>query len=379
MNGVEILHFDPALKEELIEFRRHTYEADFPESRDYLEWKYELNPYIKGPIYYIARAEGRIVGMRGIFGTRWEFRPGHQSVVLPCADDFAISPAYRNRGVAGMIMREAQADLARRGFIYAINTSGGRITAMASLAAGWRSATPLEPLIRRSTEEQIRHQVRTRVRKVRGLWRLVRQAGANITSSEEPFRRIDQMGRAAVRESNDSIVAEASPRVDAMANLIARLPYDGRIRHVRNAQYLTWRYRSPIRQYRFFYYERDGRVEGYLVLSRSVECQLPTLPFNVVDWEGADEAIRAELLQCAVRVARISELGTWAVSRSVRDRALLEGAGFIPTDIEQRARGLPCVLVKDLRTHPQLDWTFDGESILSPARWDMRLVYSMHG
>ena len=56
MNGVEIVPFDPSLKDELVEFRRRTYETGFPESRDYLEWKYEQNPYIPGPIYYIARA-----------------------------------------------------------------------------------------------------------------------------------------------------------------------------------------------------------------------------------------------------------------------------------------------------------------------------------
>src|SRR5262249_32601926 len=150
---------------------RRTYETGFPESRDYLEWKYEQNPYIQGPIYYIARVNGRIVGMRGIYGTCWEHDRARQATVLPCADDWAVDTEFRNRGVASAIMREAVDDLAKGGYESVINTSGGRVTVVASLAAGWRSAQALERVVRRSRDEQTRHKVRMRLRGVRGAWR----------------------------------------------------------------------------------------------------------------------------------------------------------------------------------------------------------------
>jgi GNAT superfamily N-acetyltransferase len=380
MNGVEIVHFDPALKEALVEFRRRTYETGFPESRDYLEWKYEQNPYIAGPIYYIARAEGRIIGMRGIFGTCWEFDRAGNTVILPCADDFAVEPEYRNRGVAGMIMHEALADLTRRGYDYVVNTSAGRITVMSSLAGGWKSATALQPVVRRSPAEKVRYRARTQLRGVRGTWRFIRSSSANITSSEAPFRRIDRMSPISDRERGTVIVAAREPRIEAMVELITRLPYDGRIRHVRDVTFLTWRYRNPIREHRFFYYERDGRLDGYLVLARWPECQLPTLPFHIVDWEGSDETVRGELLRAAVKTARISELGAWTAGLSPADRALLDHAGFVPTDLDQRERGLPCVMVKKLGSDaPPAAWALGDGRILDSRRWDMRLIYSMRG
>lgn len=380
MNGVEIVHFDPSLKDELVEFRRRTYETGFPESRDYLEWKYELNPYLQGPVYYIARAGGRIVGMRGVYGTCWEHDRARQVTVLPCADDWAVDPEYRNRGIAGLIMREAVEDLARRGFEYVLNTSGGRITVIASLAAGWRSALALEPVARRSRNEQLKSAARKRLRGVRGSWRFIRSTSANITSSDEPFRRLDQMGAVRGRLPGSMIVAGDAPRTEAMAELIARLPYDGRIRHVRGTRYLTWRYQNPIREHRFLYCERDGRLEGYLVLARWPECQLPTLPFHIVDWEGTDESVRTDLLRCAVESTEIPELGMWTAGLSAADRGVLDEAGFVKTDLDQRARGMPCVLVKRLgHDTPGTTWLLGNGNILDGKRWDMRMIYTMRG
>jgi len=380
MTGVEIVRYEPSLREELIEFRRRGYETGFPESRDYLSWKYENNPYLAEPVFYIARKEGCIIGMRGMFGTRWEYGPARETMVLPCADDFVIAHEHRNTGVSSVIMREAIADLTRQGYEYVINTSGGRITVMSSLASGWRSATAVEPMVKRSKSETVRQAFRERVRGVRGLWRLARRSGATVISSTEPFRRVDKMGRLPAAEPGASIVAEQSPRVAAMAELIERLPYDGRIRQVRDEAYLSWRYRNPIRQYRFFYYERAGRLEGYLVLARYIECQLPTLPFHIVDWEGSSHTARGELLQCATEIASIPELGAWATGLSDADRALLDQSGFVPTDLDMRKRGMPCILVKHLRGNtPPDSWSLGGGQILDPARWDMRLVYTMHG
>lgn len=380
MNGVEIVPFDPSLKDELVEFRRRTYETGFPESRDYLEWKYEQNPYIPGPIYYIARAGGRIVGMRGVYGTCWEHDRAANATVLPSADDWAVDPEYRNRGVASEIMRAATEDLAKRGYPYALITSGGRITIIASLAAGWRSATALEPVVRRSRSERIRHVVRSQLRGRRGMWRFVRSNSANVRSSEDPFRRVDNMEAVRGRLPGSMIVSDSKPRIEAMAELIARLPYDGRIRHVRGTRYLTWRYKNPIRTHRFLYHERDGKLDGYLVLARWEECQLPTLPFHIVDWEGTDDIVRADLLRCAVNTAQISELGMWTAGLSNESRAVLDEAGFVKTDLDQRERGMPCILVKQLgRETPMTTWMFGDGSILDSKRWDMRMIYTMRG
>jgi hypothetical protein len=104
------------------------------------------------------------------------------------------------------------------------------------------------------------------------------------------------------------------------------------------------------------------------------------VPFHVADWEGSSEGVRAELLSTTIRAGRFPELGMWTATLSPESRALLARAGFEPTDLDLRARGMPCVLLKRLGPPVAPDtWTLGGGSALDLSRWDMRLVYSMHG
>ena len=81
-----------------------------------------------------------------------------------------------------------------------------------------------------------------------------------------------------------------------------------------------------------------------------------------------------------MRVANAPELGAWATGLSEADRAHLDRAGFVATDFHMRARGMPCVILKRLRdSAPPAAWILGDEGILKPDRWDMRLIYSMHG
>ena len=86
--------------------------------------------------------------MRGFLGSAWETPAGR--VVIPCAEDFAVADQHRNTGVAGAIMRFALSDLEERGFDYVLNTSGSQVTVLQSLAMGWKSVGPMEPVMRLS-------------------------------------------------------------------------------------------------------------------------------------------------------------------------------------------------------------------------------------
>jgi hypothetical protein len=59
---------------------------------------------------------------------------------------------------------------------------------------------------------------------------------------------------------------------------------------------------------------------------------------------------------------------------------LLKRYGFTATDMEMRKRGMPCILLKNLRGDARADsWVLGSGSILHAPRWDMRVIYSMHG
>jgi len=161
-----------------------------------------------------------------------------------------------------------------------------------------------------------------------------------------------------------------------MAELVSRLPFDGRIRHVRDERYFAWRFRNPLRNYRFFYWD-EGRLEGYLVLQTG---RPPLGRVHVVDWEARDEKVRAGLLDAVFECGRYPELVAWSAAVPMAARSLLAQRGFEPVDRDKTARGIPCVLVRPIRdAGPPDQWTVAGRRLLDPADWDLRMIYSMHG
>ena len=160
-----------------------------------------------------------------------------------------------------------------------------------------------------------------------------------------------------------------------MADLVARLPHDGRIRHVRDERYFAWRFRNPSRSYRFLYFDAE-RLEGYLVLQSGWRHG----HVHVVDWEARDDAVRARLLSAAIGASGAPELMAWGSTLGPASRRLLEENGFRPADLPITASGRPCLLVRPIRDEDLSgEWAVSGRRLLDPANWDLRMIVSMHG
>src|SRR5262245_51186770 len=112
----EVVPYRAALKPQIVSLQQHLWWGGAPINTAYLEWKYERNPYLPSPLLYVALYQGRVVAMRGLFGSCWEVGADSARHLVPCADDFVIAPAHRNRGLAGRIMTAPFADPALRPF-----------------------------------------------------------------------------------------------------------------------------------------------------------------------------------------------------------------------------------------------------------------------
>ena len=120
---------------------------------------------------------------------------------------------------------------------------------------------------------------------------------------------------------------ERNPRPLAMAGLVERIGWDGRMRRVRDCDYFAWRFRNPRSNYRFLFWE-DGGLEGYLVLRASVSLSPNVF---IVDWEAANAEARSELLRAAIRLGGFQSLAIWSSTLPEDARAVLESLGFGPT------------------------------------------------
>jgi len=374
----EIVRYRPAHKSQVARLQTHLWSSDPKLATQYLEWKYEENPYAKEPVIYLAFHDGELVGMRGFYHSRWELGSPRETYSILVADDAVIVPSHRNRRLTTVIMRAAFEDLARNGHEYVLNLSGSPVTVVSSLAMGWKSAGPLEPI---SLETGINLARRSR-QLLKPILRSHAQSSLLRSPAErDPFAQLDRISarHMSSHQKPSAVSIESEARPGAMAELVSRLGHDGRIRHVRDREFFAWRFRNPLSVYRFLYWGAS-QLDGYLVL----KCQHSTTPnpsvVRIVDLAGASAAIQSELLDVAIDRGRFRELFAWSATLSDETRNHLAARDFKAAELDLRAHGCPCVLVKRISTQPDdSKWMLGNHRLTDLADWDMRMLYTMAG
>jgi acyl carrier protein len=333
-------------KHAVADFQKGLWSRNPSRNLQYLEWKYEQNPYANEGRIYLAFYNDLIVGMRGFYGSRWEAGvPARQMPVL-VADDLLAAEHHRNRGLVTQVMQAAFEDLRDSGARFVLNLSGGPLTVLNSLAMGWKSFGRARPMNRRPVRF-----VPTRIQ------RLFRK--------ERPlFSRFDRAG-----------IGETQSRPDAMARLIQRIGHDGRLRHVRDRSYFDWRFRNPFREYRFLY-AGDEELDGYLVLKREKHAQ----DVSIVDLEAINGGVRAGLLKAAVTAAAFRDLSIWTSTADAQLLEQLAALKFERPDSGPAALGQPFLIRMIDLDPPDAEWRLeDGRQLLEARNWDIRRLYSMEG
>ena len=370
----EISRYGPEHKSQVAELQKELWSSDIRLNTAYLEWKYEQNPYLDNIPIYLVWHRGALVAMRGFYGSLWEAGRPRQQFKVYCADDLVIAHGHRNRGLFTLINRAAFEDLPAGGDRFAITLSGGRTTVLGSLTMGWKSIGVMQQVRRESRGAVLARQVRRVIGAVPGFRKYSRWWPAPW--ERDQFARLDARAASASSAAGGVRLAR-EPNVEAMADFVAALEMDGRIRHVRNAAYFAWRFRNPMHEYRFLY-AGESRLTGYLVLRRGVSDRFDQISAYISDWEASDLGVREELLRTAIRWGGFSHMIAWAATLSDAARGMLDRAGFV--DSGAAAHGMPCVLVRPARGGPaEGEWTIAGRPLLDLASWDLRLLYSMVG
>ncbi len=363
---VEITRYRPELAAEVCELQGHLWGPDVGLNRKYLEWKYHQNPYVAEPVITLARDEGRLVGMVGMYGACWEVGTPPRAFLGPCAGDWVVAPTHRRRGLSTRLVAAALADLAARDVDHAFTMIWNEATFRIGLASGWRSIGPLLPLVRCDPAGLF----------ARGARRARRLAGRH----EHVYRSLDRhLGRPSV--GRVPVTVDAQPRSDAMAELRERVRVDGRIRQLPNPAYIDWRYRNPFSHYRFLYWH-GRRLEGYLVLQTSARRRESEV--RVLEWEATDSSVRAALLRTALDRGHFERVTIWSATLPTDAQEMLAASHFAP---ERRAGmasvELPTVHVRPTREAPPETaagdapaWTIAGMPLLDRRSWDVRMADS---
>jgi GNAT superfamily N-acetyltransferase len=378
----EIVRYQPDFRKDVVELQKNLWSPDPELNTAYLEWKHERNPYLQPPLLYLALHGKNVVGMRSMFGVQWEFGVPAKTISGICPDDLVIVPDHRNRGLLTIMMRAAFDDLEKEGYRYVFSMSAGSITRLASLAMGWRSAGSMQPQRWHSRRAAYFQRILKIVGKTRGIRRYANKSPyRHWGETQVPFHELCHPQGMPPRKIGSRITVEQRVRAGEMANLLSNIEYDGRIRHVRDEVYLSWRYRNPLHRYLFLYWEEKD-LEGYLVLQQYVsELSTSKVRVNIVDWEATSHRVRAGLLRAAIHLSPFVDLNIWTATVGAETKKLLRDTGFQPvhggTGVDQEQ---PCLLVRSVRTGvPEAEWSLGNRRLQDMASWDIRMIYSMQG
>jgi hypothetical protein len=315
--------------------------------------------------------------MRGFYPSLWEVGAPTRRIPFLVADDLLVGEQYRNTGVVSELMRSARRQLRASGERYVINISGGPITVVESLARGWRSAGVLGPIARKRSRFTQYPQLRQWVK------RHISPSPANRgyqLDEPTPFSRLHRGQTCYQPNASVRVEIDDRPRISAMVELIQRIGHDGRWRHVRDESYLGWRYRNPLREYRFLYAGDDPALSGFLVLRRAIDRDPPSQEVSIVDMEAVTEEVETALVSAAVRNRGLNDIAVWTGTLSAHAQNELHRLGFRLDTARLTASGRPCILVWSLdEGEGDARWHVDGAPLLERSAWDMRTIYSMVG
>jgi len=372
----QFVKYDPSLKRAVAEFQTGLWSPDPDRNLRHLEWKYEENPYPGGHIL-LALDGDAIVGMRGFYPSLWEVGAPTRRVPLLVADDLLVGEEHRNKGLLSELMRAARDHLRKSGERYVINISGGPITVIESLATGWRSAGLLGPIARKRSRFTQYPKLRQWVR--RHISASPAKTGHQL-DEPTPFSRLHRGQACDQTALSPRVEIDDRPRISAMIDLIGRLGHDGRWRHVRDELYLRWRYRNPLREYRFLYAGDDLALSGFLVLRRAIDRDPPSQEVSIVDMEAINEEVKSALLSVAVRKGGFDDVAVWTGTLSGHTQNELRRLGFSLDAARLTGSGRPCILVWSLdQDEGDARWHLDGTPLLERSAWDMRSIYTMVG
>jgi GNAT superfamily N-acetyltransferase len=362
----EIVKYSPEFKSQIVELQTHLWSSDVSLNTAYFEWKHERNPYVDTPLIYVALCAGKVVGMRGMFGAEWRIGDSGQTFLGPCSGDSVIAPEHRNRGIFRKLIMAHLNDLANSRYIYTFALSANPTTRVSLLTMGWRSIGNLQTMIWKARHRIILHRLQSYVARL-----------SSLPSSKKlnPFHFLDQNAMKRQDKVSPFVSVEQTPRPEAMAELVKRTLCDGRIRHVRDQEYFSWRFNNPFSRYRFLFWE-ESRLEGYLILQ--TEFNNNTLRASIVDWEATNPEVRSNLLEVALRLGNFDALSIWTATLPKAVKVLLEKNGFrLLSEPKSKRQYRPTVLVRPVRDDAlKADWIIGDRRLLDLANWDLRMINS---
>jgi hypothetical protein len=371
-----IVPYTPEHRDGVARLQRNLWRGSAARNAAYLDWKYDRGPLPERSFFLLVLFDGEVVGMRGEIAMRYEGGcPRHEFVATNSAD-LLVDPAHRDRGLNRELASALVAGLVERSMPYSFGWSAGPRPLEWLKRTGWVEVGSLDS-----------HWTEPATLATRVAYRAMRAAGLDgvppLMRRYEYLRPVDARDPASALEAlpdlsksgrSGRITTASVPRPECMAELVARLGYDGRVRQVRDERWFAWRFADPFACNRFVFVDGE-RLEGYLVVQ--ARSHRPIDHTAIVDLEASDPLVLRDLLDTAVQRLAIDRLVVWSASFDLGTCAALAKHGFHPVPRpKSAAEPRAALLARRLPAAEVLSSALGSRSVESIDDWDVRMAYS---
>ncbi|WP_454062767.1 GNAT family N-acetyltransferase [Candidatus Nitrospira salsa] len=384
----ELSTYRPEFRRQIIELQKHLWSNDQDLNAACLEWKYDNNPYLDATFIYSAFSGDQMVGMLGACGSKWKIGKSCGLWSALYFADFVIHPDHRQKGLAGKLMSFALNDLSNTEYSYVFDFGAGEEDfGLGMLLSGWRRIGYIQTAHWQVTPEAGFKRIGGVTKKlslINSTFRRLKRyteilSFARSSKARHSFDTLDAKGTLQARKIDSHVSIGKSPRSAEMAELVQAIDAKERLQHVRDEEYFTWRFKNPLSQYRFLFWD-DGGLEGYLALQAQVYPTNGRGWANIVDWEAKQSEVLKDLLQAAIHFGNFDHLTIWSATLADETHDLLQSMGFYFLDsvgsVTRDVR-LPSILAKPIRQDIlNGEWRFGERRLLDLDNWDLRMIYS---
>jgi hypothetical protein len=301
--------------------------------------------------------------MLGLFGSEWQAGNNNERFITLCGSDLVIHPDHRGQGLFKPLWDEALSHLKSGPYRYLFVLSGNSHSTRITLKNGWKQ---IGSLIKVTWMAE-----KTLTRKVR---KFARRFSLNSQDHSDPFSYFDELIQKELAKGKSSHLSD-EPNIGAMVNLLRRIGQDGRIQHVRDERYYSYRFQNPLSAYRFLYWG-ENEIDGYIVLQTSHQASSNHSWVNILDWEAKSEKIRRKLLNKVLKSGAFDEINIWAATLREESKQTLRDAGFNFNGSGEE-ESYPTILVRAVPEELQTaEWRINGLNLLDLNNWSIRGVFS---
>ncbi len=355
---IQIIPYRPEFRGRVAELRSSVLGHSPAENELYIDWKYERNPFPDATVLYLAVAGERVIGMRGMFGTKWEFASSNVIAMSQDADVIVV-PDHRGQGIYRAMDKAALAHMAEKGVSHMISMSSNAVNRAAAAHLGWTTVAGYEFARRKVRGWPFRPELTGRLDVA------IRRRLHSGLLGKGQFHYFDRRGNA----NSGSTWSGSQVDPDSLSQVFERSTRTRPIRPIQSSEYLTWRYRNPIAEYRFLYSGRDP-VDGYLVLGKANPWHL-----WIVDMQANDADVARDLLASAIKRASWAALDLWTVSLAKPQADLLEEFAFRKLQPNTSPATEGVFMVRPTAVG-DMSLMLGGVSLKDIDNWDLRMITS---